>query len=380
MNHALRTTHFPAFVALLVATASLAHGGVRLERVPESGVQPQTATSADGAVHLVYLKGDPKSCDVRYVRRTNATGEWSVPVTVNDESGSAIAIGTIRGAQIAIGKNNSVHVAWNGPARKTAGGMASSLFYSRLEINKKAFEPQRDLLSGTKNLDGGASIAANTSGGVFIVWHAAAPNAEAGELNRKVFVLRSADNGASFAPLKAANEDFSGVCACCSLKAFTTSSGELLTLYRAARSITQRDITLLSSPDVGETFSHETLHPWAIGACPMSSAALVSVGREIRAAWETDGKIFSSTLGITFAPREVSEGKARHPSLAVNSLGDTLVTWSVGTGWQKGGALAWCVLDAAGQPTPEKGKANEVPVWSHTAAYSTPENDFVILH
>ena len=374
--------HPAHIIASFLIASSVLHAGVRLERVPEGGVQPQVATGADGSVHLVYLKGDPRSSDVRYTYKASGAKEWGAPVTVNSEPSSAIAIGTIRGAQLAIGRDNSVHVVWNGPQQKQADGkqMKSSLNYARLDAGGSAFTPQRDLIGGTRFLDGGASVAANAKGEVFVVWHALASDSTPGEINRKVFMAKSTDNGATFSAAKMVNEASGGVCACCSLKAFAAPSGELFTLYRAARSMTQRDITLASSRDDGGSFTQQTLHPWSIGACPMSSAAIISSDGRTRAAWETEGKIYSSTIGETFSPQLISERAGRHPALATNAKGETLVAWSVGTGWQKGGTLAWRMLDASGRPAPESGKGDGVPVWSHTAAFATQDNDFIILH
>ena len=379
MNSHLRFISLSALIWVVVATASAA---VRVELVPENGMQPQVATGSDGTIHLVYLKGAPQGCDVRYVQKPAAGREWSAPITVNSVPNTAVAMGTIRGAQIALGKDNRVHVLWNGVSPRDASGRYGSapLFCARKETKQSAFSPQRDLISGTLHLDGGASIAANAKGEVYVVWHGARPDAEKGESNRVVFVLKSGDNGASFSPLKIANEDFNGVCACCSLKAFLGPSGELFTLYRAARNVAQRDMTLLSSRDGGQTFSHQTLHPWAVGACPMSSTTMTDTGKGTRAAWETDGVIFSSMLGGGFSPQSIASGKARHPALAVNRRDETLVVWSVGTGWQRGGTLAWCILGADGKPTAQRGTAPGVPVWSFPAVFATPDNDFVILH
>jgi hypothetical protein len=99
-------------------------------------------------------------------------------------------------------------------------------------------------------------------------------------------------------------------------------------------------MALLMSRDGGRTFSHRLLDPWAVAACPMSSGALVRESNATRAAWETDGTILTARVGETSKPLAVSTGKARHPALAVNANGETLVSWSVGTGWKRGGELA----------------------------------------
>lgn len=365
-------------LVLLVLAISARAASVRIEATPEGGVQPQVAVDAAGNTHLVYLKGDPKACDVRYVRQARGAREWSAPVPVNSETQTAVAAGTIRGAQLAVGKGGTLHVVWNGAMKPGATG--SPLFYSRLEPGSGKFAPQRDLLGETSALDGGASVAANERGEVFIVWHGK-QDASGDETARVVFVLKSTDNGATFGATEVANADYAGVCACCSLKALATPDGGLLTLYRAARDKSQRDITLLtSSGGSGAKFGHETLHPWSITRCPMSSAALLATGKGVRAAWETDDKIYSTLLATpASAPVEISTGKAKHPSLAANNRGEVLAAWAVGTGWNRGGELAWTILDSAGKPTPQRGQAGGVPVWSYVAVYADANGDFVIL-
>jgi hypothetical protein len=352
-----------------------ARASVRTERVPEGGVQPQIAAGADGALHLVYLKGTPGGCDVRYATKRPGSSAWGGPLTVNSEPHTAVSIGTIRGAQVALGKDGTVHVVWNGPGSKDK---PSSLFYTRKAATASAFEPQRNLRADTRGLDGGASIAAGTKGEVYIIWHGARKNVAPGELNRVVFVLKSSDNGATFTPVKIANAEDAGVCACCSVKSFVSADGEVYSLYRAARKLDQRDVTLLTSTDGGASFQHRIVGPWAINACPMSSMSLTSQGTKVRGAWEAEGKVFTSLLDGPSQAVAVSEGKARHPTLAVNSKGETLVAWSVGTGWEKGGSLGWRILDAGGKPTGETGTATGVPVWGMAAAYAEGDG-FVVM-
>ncbi len=362
---------------LMSVVAGLAHAAsVRQERVPEQGVQPQVTAGRDGVIHLVYLKGPAAACDVRYATRAPGKTSWSPPVTVNDRRASAVAMGTIRGAQVAVSGDGTVHVVWNGPGGAKS---PSALYYTRLEPGKQAFEPQRDLRGSSSGLDGGASVAAGADGKVFILWHGRGENAEPGELGRVVFVLQSTDNGRTFAPLKAVNADYAGVCACCSLKGFVAPDGGLFLLYRAARSMGQRDVTLLASRDGGQNFEHRIVGPWAISACPMSSMTLAAAGGGMRGAWEAEGKIHTAPLDGKAQAIAVSGDKARHPAMAVNGKGETLICWSTGTGWQRGGGVAWQVLDAKGNPSADKGMAEGVPVWGATAAYADGDG-FVVMY
>jgi hypothetical protein len=79
------------------------------------------------------------------------------------------------------------------------------------------------------------------------------------------------------------------------------------------------------------------------------------------------------------APAEIAAGKAKHPAMAVNARGETLIAWVIGTGWNRGGELAWTILDASGKPTAQRGSDTGISVWSHAAAYAEPGGDFVIL-
>src|SRR4051794_40542826 len=78
---------------------------VQLVRTPDGGVQPQAVVDAAGVLHLIYFKGEPKGGDIFYVLQPAGSSEFSKPVQVNSVAGSAIAVGTIRGAHLALGKN-----------------------------------------------------------------------------------------------------------------------------------------------------------------------------------------------------------------------------------------------------------------------------------
>jgi hypothetical protein len=367
-------------LALLLLSLTAGAANVRVEDVPERGVQPQVVVDAAGTAHLIYLKGDAQKSDVRYVNRAKGAKAWSAPVAVNSEPGTAVAMGTIRGAQLALGQRGTLHVLWNGAMKPGIGGAAQGmpLYYTRLEPGQSAFAPQRNLLGDTGALDGGASIAADEKGDVYAVWHGKAPGAPAGETGRVVFVLKSKDNGVTFGTPQIANADFAGTCACCSIKALATPDGELMALYRAAHTLTGRDLTLLDTKDAA-TFKRAVLDPWQTDKCPMSSAALVATPKGVRAAWETNGKIRTTMLGGVPAATEIAAGSVKHPALAINARGEILAVWTIGTGWAKGGEVSWSMLDASGKPAGERGKAPGVPVWSHAAAYAEPDGGFVIV-
>jgi len=105
-------------VAALVFIACPAHAEnnktlpvVTLMRVPNRGIQPQVAVDRQGTVHMIYFHGEPANGNVFYVRMDKGKETFSPALQVNSTPGSAIAIGNIRGPQMALGKNGRVHVA-----------------------------------------------------------------------------------------------------------------------------------------------------------------------------------------------------------------------------------------------------------------------------
>lgn len=377
-----RNLFLPLFLLLVTAAAALA--AVEVRRLPDGAMQPLAVTDDTGTVHLVWLQGEPKACDVFYQKLPGGRTNGTVPVRVNRQPGSAVAIGTIRGAQVAVGRNGRVHVVWNGSSnaepKPTEG---APLLYARLDDSGNAFEPQRNLMGKTAMLDGGASVAADRSGNVDVVWHAAPAADQESETKRRVYLARSADDGATFQPEKSISLT-NGVCGCCALRAFADRSGNLLVLYRAATTMTDRDITLLSSTNQGATFTQVFTDPWATGSCPMSSASLVDSPHGVFAAWETKGKVQATSvlppLREQFPTAAVSIGnRAKHPALAVNLRGEALCVWAEGTGWQKGGSVAWRGLDTKGKPTGETATRTGLPVWSFPAAFARDDGDFVVM-
>jgi hypothetical protein len=372
----------PVLLALAVAQATAA---VSIEKLPEPGLQPQVQVALDGVTHLIYLTGEPKSADIVYRKQSPGETKWSDPLRVNNQPGSAMAVGTIRGAQLALGRNGLVHVAWFGsqPAASKQTHDGAPMFFARLNDDRQSFSPQKDVMTATRHLDGGGSVAADAEGRVFVMWHGS-PAGSQGETNRAVFLARSTDDGNTFALERPVSPAGSGACGCCGLTAFANPRGEVFVLFRAARSLMQRDMTMLVSSDHGEHFKESFSHPWSVGMCPMSSANLTAANAGTWAAWETAGRVhFARFSESDQNPKVRAAGplkEAKHPRLATNARGETLVVWTEGTGWQRGGSLAWQVFDAKGEPTAEKGKRDGIPAWSFAAAYARPDGNFVILH
>jgi hypothetical protein len=118
----------------------------------------------------------------------------------------------------------------------------------------------------------------------------------------------------------------------------------------------------------------------------MSTMALVQGPSGVFVAWETDGQIYfagNKPGTTTFTPPHAAPGDGRsrkHPTLAINAQGELLLAWTEGTGWEKGGALAWQVFDKDGTPTSARGRVEGgIPVWGLPTAVAT-EGGFAIVH
>ncbi|MBT5321169.1 MAG: hypothetical protein HOL43_02240, partial [Verrucomicrobiales bacterium] len=133
-------------LSLFFVGTLLAAPKVSLVNLPMHGKQPQVITDAKGMAHIVFLSGKERATDVFYVTRSG--GKFSKPIEVNQIAGSAVAMVTIRGPHLALGKYGRVHVAWNG---SQAGGGSphhgSPMYYTRMRIAGSGFEKERNLMT-----------------------------------------------------------------------------------------------------------------------------------------------------------------------------------------------------------------------------------------
>jgi len=163
-------------------------------------------------------------------------------------------------------------------------------------------------------------------------------------------------------------------------------AGSLQVLYRSATQKVHRDTTWLTLPRAGVAPRPVTVHRWKLEACPMSTFAMEETSDGILAAWQTEEQIYSALLDpktrTVSVPVAVggSGSKRRHPSLAVNAAGDRLLAWTEGTGWARGGTLAWQVTDRRGRLLESRSNAGPVPVWGLVAAVALPDGVFAIVH
>ncbi|MBX3744221.1 MAG: hypothetical protein KF833_02825 [Verrucomicrobiae bacterium] len=260
------------------------------------------------------------------------------------------------------------------------------MLYTRLNDDGTAFEAERDVITNARGLDGGGSVAADGRGNVYVTWHAPKPGNTQGETGRAVFVAHSPDGGRSFAPERLATEQATGACGCCGMKAFADGRGSLFISYRGASETGFRDQLLLVARDGGLDFQIALTHPWKVAACPMSSTSFTRAGTSVLAAWETAGRVYWSALSLQgqqpslpVAPTVVGKNP-KHPVAVGTARGEVLLAWTEGTGWARGGDVAWQRFDSAGKPVGDRGHVTGLPSWSMAAAAASPTDGYVIVY
>jgi hypothetical protein len=360
---------------------------VKVMRVLNGGIQPQAAVDRQGTIHLIYFQGDPAGGDVYYTRLIPGKEQFSESIQVNSTHGSSIAIGNIRGPQMAIGKNGRIHVAWNGSDKAVPKGPhgESPLIYTRQNDARSSFEPERNVITSSYGLDGGGSVAADWAGNVYVAWHAPRPGAK-GEDNRCVWIAQSTDEGKTFSAERQAYSESTGACGCCGMKAFADSEGKVYLLYRTAREAVHRDMFLLTSKVPSARYQGDNLHEWEGGICPMSMESFHQSGNTVLAAWETGDQVYfgriNSKDGKRSAPIHPSgdANRRKFPVLAANDRGQILLAWTEGMGWQKGGSVAWQIFDKDGKAISQIGRARAVPTWSLVAVFAKPDGSFIVVY
>jgi len=356
---------------------------VSLQRVPDGGLQPQVVADGKGAVHLLYYKGEAAAGDIYYAKSSDDGKTFGTAIQVNSDAKSAMAIGNIRGAHLALGKAGRIHVAWMGSASAPQKGPkdAAAMLYTRMNDAGTAFEPQRNVIQQVYGLDGGGTVAADAQGNVFVLWHGGDPRKE---IDRRVLVAKSSDEGKTFLKEVSPFAQNTGACGCCGMAATVDSKGNVYVLYRSASGGT-RDMYLIVSRDKGATFQGGKVSEWRVATCPMSTANFYDSGTSMLATWENDRQVYYCRIDAANPQPgkpvvSPGEGGNRKFPVAAENKGETLLVWTEGMAWQQGGNVAWQVFDKDGKPTMDRGTQRGVPVWSLVAVWPRADGGFTILY
>lgn len=362
-----------AFVLLLnccfiYATTITADKKVRVERVPDDGIQPQLMRDDADGIHLVYFKkhdtqGKKRTGDLYYRQRNRPSGTWSPAIRVSSTSFNHL--GPVSKASASMDSQGRVHVVWFIPG---SGGYR----YSRSNLARSSFEAERSPVTEfTEGLDAEASIATHDST-VTITWHAGSLMDEA---SRSVYTLSSTDYGETFGASLQASDPMLGACACCSLASQYNENGLLQIAFRSAINNDGRHMQYLSGPNN----KARTVGDWTINACPVSS-------NRLKANWlafEKQGRLWTVDVSNQEPAHPVRGSKVRqkHPSLAINSLGQRLLVWGEAPGYFDGGSMQMQLYAKQGGEldTPDHSSKN-IGEYNVTATIADADDSFLVLY
>ena len=362
-------------VAVLLAaawTSPAAGQSVVTLSVPDGGRLPQAVIDDAGTVHLVYVVGDTQHGDLMYVTWASGASAWSDPQQVNSAPGTVTGFGPVDGGQLALGKNNRLHVAWFRISPTT-------FFYTRSNEDGPGFEDQFGVSSGA-NVEAGPSVAADQAGNVYLFWHAG----DGEDAERAVYMAASRDGGLIFELTRPINAESEGACACCGLATLTDDTGAVYLSYRGAGENVRRGQRLLTSHDAGRTFTDELIQPWDVGACPVATTSLSRGPAGMTVAWETQGQVFFAGVddgASPVSPPGTADIRRKNPAVAVNHRGETLLAWGDGPGFRTGGALHWRLFDADGHPSAKRGDGTDtLPEGSVPFTLARSDGTFLIIY
>ncbi|MDH5399104.1 MAG: hypothetical protein OEX02_13215 [Cyclobacteriaceae bacterium] len=350
--------------------------------LPEGWIQPQVEYVND-VVHILYYLGDAGGGDLFYTNYDVEKGNFAKSKRVNHQDSVAIAAGTIRGGQLAVATDGTVHVLWNGSGasaiRVNDSLRHTPLHYSRM-LPGRSFEYERNLIDQAWGLDGGSDITVDEKGRVFVAWHG--KGKQKGENYRRVYMRSSEDGGQDFSKERAVNDEEAGVCGCCGLHINVDNANAPTIIYRSATGGKSRDIRMLSLNPAGGVDDDHVVDKWELDACPMSSINSTVNADALWLTWEKEGKIFyrGKETGLPIhSPQSQGEG-AKHSKIVKSDSGYTLVCWTEGTGWNRGGNLAWELTDPDGQVIESGKRERAIEVWDFPAVAYAGEGQFLIFH
>jgi hypothetical protein len=388
---------------------------VRAVPCPKGGYQPRALADAAGAIHLLYLGGEPARADLYYVHSEDVGATFSEPLRVNSIPGGVDGSTAFRGASLALGEDGILHVVWLASEHASPDPPRRQVVYAHLVRGGKAFEAERGVVHARFGMDGTPALALRGPQ-VFVFWHAPGdepmptvdPTTKKGAARHKpeeepiedepqvgpgesaplplrhVWMVTSSDGGKTFDEERAIDTRGDGASPGCSLAAACDEEGTLYVLYRSHIQ-RMRGTFFLVSENGGKTFEPRFVDLMRALADIPTGESLKVGPRGLIAAWESKGTVMWSKVRKDtdrvkgpMSPKN-SEGWCGRPALEENTKGGLVLAWFEGT-QQKPERLAWQLFAAVERRIVSGGKLEGVNELSTPAVVARPDDGFLVFY
>ncbi|MEZ5351405.1 MAG: sialidase family protein [Bryobacteraceae bacterium] len=287
-------------------------------RTVVSGRDPVLSVRASGAVSLLKVDGSNLWLHTSF----DGGDSFEDPVRVNDVENEVSSHGE-SSPQMVIRSRGEFYVAWQ--SRRTPD--KSVLRFARSNGWGESFVPAIDVDPEGPSSQSFFTMNVAPNGAIYVAWLDGRERGKGRPGTSAVYIARSTDKGATFAPPVRIALD---VCPCCRPNIAFSSKGKVYVAWRGVLDGNVRDVFVASSSDQGATWSASARvaeDQWAINGCPHSGGAMATVGERLFISWYTvrdkQPRLYlawSDDGGATFSQRTDVSGESvldpNHPVLA----------------------------------------------------------------
>ena len=355
-------------------------GPIGVVQLPDGALVPDVAVDAQGVVHMVYGQGD----NAYYVRSADNARTFSPPVRVNSAGLVQLTMGE-RGPKLALGGGGSLHVVW---ADRWSPGVETHIRYSRSLDGGRSFEPAR-LVPSPPGIDG-VTLAADPDGDVLVFWHVFDPPQHEVPDGHWLYMARSTDNGATFAPAERLNvRGIEGLaCSMCMMRARIGQDGDAYLVFRTAQD-NIRDFYVLKARVGQNQFTPVRVNHdnWLLKRCPMCGPEL-TFDRDGQAvcAFMSKHRVYWSVLDPDADAFRLHVSTPRpqedeiYPSAVANASGEVLMVWQVGPmAVDRTATVKWAIYDGDGRPTDRQGVLGTSTSGTKATAFVGADGGFYVV-
>lgn len=372
---------------------------VKIIRCPDGGQRPRLRRDGLGILHMIYVDAASDGANLFYRRSTDGGDTFSEPIRVNGVDGSVDASESSRGASVATGRDGRVHVAWMGSEATAVevageGGAATrrerALFHARLADDRKSFEPEHNLIRSRWGITATPGITADAAGNVYVFWHAPGdelpPEGADPTEFRRVWMVSSADDGATFSEERVVDDVAKGATDRCGLDADIDEDGTIYALYRCSTE-RRKDMRLLYSEDGGQTFGSSYVDTWRRRIPPQTNGMLKQGGHHLVATWETEGQVFfapirrkTNKILQPFSPKAKPDEIWRQRPTATGNEDVSILVWVEGNRGEPPTRLGWRTFDILLRAPLDRGYIEDVPPGTVPDVFVRPDGSFAIVY